>query len=143
MNNSAFENYSIKNISAFSENAIPDDAFKFRDLLSVFKKKQASETKEVKSDDLDSKKSGSGVGLGILSGVIGAGAAVSSVLPSLGVGSKSRIAEINAQSAANISSLESQYRLQKEQTQSQIKIVLIATLAIMLIVVVLFAVRKD
>lgn len=110
--------------------------------LNIFKKKESSDSSS-NSSSSNSTEKGSGVGLGVLSGVLGVLGGLAPLLPVIGIGSKSRIAETNAtangntlvynaQTQSTLASIEAE----KAKSMETEKIVLIGFVAVLLIAVV-------
>lgn len=109
--------------------------------LNIFKNKDTSEADINKSSSTD-KNSGSGIGNGILTGVLGIAGlagALAPVLPQLGIGSKSRIAETNAIANANTQVYNAQSQLliaEQNKEKDKEKLYLIIGVGLLLIIIV-------
>lgn len=123
---------------------VPDDndltaAFSLR---GIFKKKDTGSSDASQTNSTTEKK-GSGIGSGILTGLLGitsVAGALAPVLPQLGIGSKSRIAETNAIAAANASVYNAQTQMilaEQEKEKDKEKLYLIVGVGVLLIVVVI------
>lgn len=119
------------------------DSFSF---LGIGKK---SDSSAATSTSTDTSSSGGGFikTLGsIFTGVAGLTAAVAPVLPSLGIGSKSRIAEINATANGNLSIANAQFaaaNAESENSKKQMEtIMMIGGFALLLVIVLVIATRR-
>lgn len=123
---------------------IPDDdlmvPFSFRNL---FKKKETSTSNTSQTTVQKDSSGGSGLLNGLM-GIIGVAGALSPVLPQLGIGSKSRIAETNATAAANAQIYNAQNQLlvveqNKEKDKEKLYIIIgVGVLLIVIVIAVLF-----
>lgn len=116
---------------------------------NIFKKKEKTATTTSSSTSNTSKDSGPGIGSGILTGIAGLfsiGATLAPVLPQLGIGSKSRIAETNATAAANTQILNAQNQLlltqQKGDKKKQDLLILGGVGLLLLIIIVVVMLKK-
>lgn len=122
--------------------------FSFSDITDIFKKKDSGTSTSTSSSNSGSSSSekGSGIGSAIaggLAGLLGSAGSIATILPSIGVGSKSRIAETNATAAANaqIYNAQTQSTLatieaDKSKAKETEKLVMIGFVAVLVIVVV-------
>jgi len=134
--------------------------FSFSDITDIFKKKDSgtspssSSSNSGSSPSSSSSNSGSssssekGPGIGSviasgLAGLLGGAGSIAAILPSIGVGSKSRIAETNATAAANTQIYNAQtqstlatIKAEEEKSKETEKLVLIGFVAVLIIVVV-------
>jgi len=148
---SAFNGISQTSKSAF---VIPDDDNELApfSLKNIFKKKDNSNTqttKESSSNQKTNSENGSSLLNGLL-GIIGVAGAIAPVLPSLGIGSKSRIRETEATAAANASIYDAQTKAtlatieaEKSQSKEIEKMIFIAIAGIVLITLLIIAARKK
>jgi hypothetical protein len=117
---------------------------------NIFKKKEKTEKTSSSSTADTSKNSGKGIGAGILAGIAGlftVGASLAPILPEIGIGSKSRIAETNATAAANTQILNAQNQLlltQQKTDQEKQKLYILAGVGLfmLIIIVVVFMTKK-
>ncbi len=122
------------------------DPFSFGDILNVFKKKDSgtkSSSSTSKSSSSLSSEKGSGIGSGILTGILGlagVAGALAPILPQIGIGSKSRIAESNAIATANAqiynAKTQSELAIEREKADSDQKLYLIIGVSVFFIVMV-------
>ena len=123
--------------------------FSFSDITDIFKKKDSGTSSSSSSSDSSggsSGEKGSGIGSAIasgLAGLLGSAGSIATILPSIGVGSKSRIAETNATAAANaqIYNAQTQSTLatieaEKSKSKETEKLVMIGFVAFLVIVVI-------
>ena len=138
---------------------VPDDEnltapFSFRSILDIFKKKDSgTSSSSSDSGSSTSVKKGTGIGAGILTGVLGlagAAGALAPILPEIGIGSKSRIAETNATAAANtqIYNAQTQSTLatieaEKSKSKETEKIILIGFVSLLVIIMVVGVLFKK
>lgn len=134
---------SIPNRSAFINHSIDETSpFSFK---NIFKKKEET-AQPVES----SKDSSHGIAAGILSGIAGlftVGASLAPVLPQIGIGSKSRIAETNATANANTQILNAQNQLlltQQKADSKKEKLYIIGGVGLLLVIIIVFVlIRKK
>jgi hypothetical protein len=95
------------------------DEFSLSDVTSIFKQKDSESSTGVSSTS--SLNNGGGGFSNVLAGLLGITAAIAPVLPSIGVGSKSRIAETKAIADANsqIYNSQTQASLAKMEAEKQ------------------------
>lgn len=116
---------------------------------NIFKKKegekQVTSVKNVKNEKEKEHKIGAGILTGI-TGLIGLGASLAPVLPEIGIGSKSRIAEINANANANTQILNAQNQLlltqQKAKKKNQDLLIFGGVAVFILIIIIIVMSRK-
>jgi hypothetical protein len=150
VNETALEGVYCVQHSAFliEEEEIPNP-FSFSDITDIFKKKDSNTGASSSSSNSGSSttsEKGSGIGSGIfagLAGLLGIAGAIAPVLPAIGIGSKSRIAETNATAAANTQIYNAQtqstlatIKAEDEKSKETEKLVLIVFVAVLIIVVV-------
>lgn len=122
--------------SAFVNDEPELDNFSFRD---IFKKKDTGASTQSQSSEKDDS-GGSGSLASILTGVVGMLGGLAPVLPALGVGSKSRIAETNATAAVYNAQTQSILAQQKADSEKE-KIYIMAGIGIILLVIIIFALK--
>lgn len=116
--------------------------FSFRDVLDIFKKKDSSVSTSSQSSTTV-KKDGSGVGAGILTGllsVVSVAGSLAPILPQIGIGSKSRIAETNAIANANTQVYNAQTQMilaEQEKEKEKESLYLIVGVGVLLLVIVM------
>jgi len=129
-------------IDETEENELSPFSFK-----NIFKKKDDGASQTSQSSSTTVKDSGSGVGNAIvtgLAGLLGSAGSIATILPSIGIGSKSRIAETNATAAANalIYNAQTQSTLatieaEKSKSKETEKLVMIGFVVVLVIVIVI------
>jgi len=123
--------------------------FLFSDITDIFKKKDSGTgTSSSSSSSVSNSSNEKGSGLGSilatgLAGLLGSAGGIATILPSIGVGSKSRIAETNATAAANAQVYNAQTQLtlatieaEKSKSKETEKLVMIGFVVVLLILAV-------
>lgn len=122
--------------SAFVTDEPELDNFSFRD---IFKKKDTAGSTQSQSSEKDDS-GGPGSLTSILTGVIGMLGGLAPILPALGVGSKSRIAETNATAGVYNAQTQSILAQQKADKEKE-NIYILAGIGIILLVIIIFALK--
>ena len=119
--------------------------FSFKDvkdkITGIFKK-DVDPGSSSSNNNSRSVKEKSGIGLGIFSGLLGIVGSLAPVIPSLGIGSKSRIAEANAIAAANNSNTLLSMDAEMQKAKELKSMLLIVGVLIFVIVIAVVALRK-
>lgn len=131
----------LRGIQTFSHSAFVSDfdedqsPFSFRDIFK--RKNDESESTEATSSSINKS---SGGGSGIISGIIGLLGGLAPLLPQIGVGSKSRIAEATAIANANASiySAQSMTELKAEEAKKERTELLIIGGVVLLVLIIFF-----
>jgi len=119
--------------------------FSFKDvkdkITGIFKK-DVDPGSSSRNNNSGSVKEKSGIGIGIFSGLLGIVGSLAPVIPSLGIGSKSRIAEANAIAAANNSNTLLSMDAEMQKAKELKSMLLIVGVLIFVIVIAVVALRK-
>jgi uncharacterized membrane protein YfcA len=131
-------------ISLLDTNLISEQesAFSLQDLKTklsgIFKK----DNNDSSNNDSGAVKERSGAGLGIFTGLLGIAGSLAPILPSIGIGSKSRIAEAQAIAAANNSNSLLSIEAERQKAKELKSVLLIGGVLIFVIVIAAVALRK-
>lgn len=140
--NSPFRNHESFTGSCFASEVERTAAFSLKNLFKKKDKTANTSTEKVK-------KTGSGTGAAIatsIAGLFSVAGGLAPILPSLGIGSKSRIAETNATAAANVQVLNAQMQLaqiQEDAEQKKQNILIIAGVGVVVLIIAVIVLTRK